>query len=185
MQTDKTTIDKLVEGCKQGNRSAQRKLFQQFFSYGMKICLRYAANREEAEEMLSDGFFRVLTKIGQYDSAYPFLPWLKTVLINTAINYNRRKKGFLTETLDNVTTAAVVVHNEVLDNLALEDLIRLVQQLSPAYRTVFSLAVIEGYKHHEIAALLNITVGTSKSNLAKAKKKLKGLIKELHQTKMT
>lgn len=183
MQTKDSQLKLILEGCRRGERLAQRMLFQQFYSYGMSLCLRYATNKEEAQEMLNDGFFKVLTKINKYNPAFPFRPWLKTVLVHAAIDYHRRKKKFFTKEIED-ENEEFLIESDVLDSLAYEDLIRVVQQLPPAYQTVFNLYVIEGYKHHEIAQQLNINEGTSKSNLAKAKKKLQTLLGAIHQTKM-
>ncbi len=94
MQPNPSAQKKLIQECQRGERLAQRLLFKKFYSLGMRLCLRYTANQEEAKEMLNDGFFKILTNIKQFDLNLPFIPWLKTVLIHSAIDYHRRKKTF-------------------------------------------------------------------------------------------
>lgn len=172
----------VIAGCKQGNERAQKQLYRELYSYGMSICMRYAEHKEEAKEMLNDGFYKIFTKIDQYDLDLPFRPWFKVVMVNASIDYHRRKKGFQTEEIG-VNQTGISDDFDIEEQLVYEDLLKIVQQLPPAYRTVFNLYVVEGYKHHEIAEKLDISVGTSKSNLSKAKKKLQSLLAQIHQTK--
>jgi len=182
MQPNPSNLLQLLEGCQRGERLAQRMLFKEFYSFGMNLCMRYAANHQEAQEMLNDGFFKVLTKIDQFDPKFPFHPWLKTVLIHSAIDYHRRKKMMLFKEIE--SASEIVIEDDILDSLAYEDALKVVQKLTPAYRTVFNLYVIEGFKHREIAAQLNISIGTSKSNLAQAKRKLQQLLQPILTTKL-
>lgn len=144
-----------------------------FYAYGMSITLRYADTRDQAVSILNDAFMKVFDNIKKYDSDRPFKPWLRRIIVNTAINHfykNSKHTMYLEfdgETDDlgrQETTTSGISHQEIID---------LIQELPPAYRTVFNLYVIEGFKHREIAEKLGIAVGTSKSNLAKAKKNLK------------
>lgn len=172
MVNDTNKLKFILDSCQKGNRASQMRLYEHFYSYAMGICLRYSKNREEAREMVNDGFLKVFNKLDQYDRNYPFTVWIRRLFINTAIDYHR-KYHKNTITLQSVTDMeGAPVYNEALANLSFDELIKLVQKLPPAYRMVFNLYVIEGLKHHEIAAQLNISVGSSKSNLAKARKKL-------------
>ena len=144
--------------------------------------MRYADKKEEANEMLNDGFYKIFTKIDQYDSDLPFRPWFKVVMANAAIDYHRRKKVFKSDDFEN-TKAELIDDFNIEEQLVYEDLMKVIQQLPPAYRTIFNMYVVEGYKHHEIADKLDISVGTSKSNLSKAKNKLRALIEKIHQTR--
>ena len=182
MQNKISKLKNIIFACKQGNELAQQQLYKDLYSYGMSICIRYADRREEAYEMLNDGFYKVFTKIDKYDLEFPFRPWFKVVMVNAAIDYQRRKKNFYTDKLEEVQTA-LVDDFDIEERLVYEDLLDIVQQLPPAYRTVFNLYVMEGYKHHEIAEKLNISVGASKSNLHKAKQKLKALMAKIYQAK--
>ncbi len=173
---DNLKLELLLQGCREGRRSSQRKLYELFYGYGMNICLRYAKNETEAQEMLNDGFLRVFTRLHQYDSDFPFKAWFRKVLINSAIDYHRKhKRHQLSIATEDV--GKLVEENQEMPNLHPdEDLMIYVQQLPPAYRMVFNLYVMEGYKHHEIAAQLDISVGASKSNLSRAKAKLRKLL---------
>ncbi|QJB36250.1 sigma-70 family RNA polymerase sigma factor [Chitinophaga oryzae] len=131
--------------------------------------MRYAPNREEAIEIMNDGFLKVFQRISTFDSNRPFKAWLSKIMVNTAIDFLRSKKKLV------FTDQAEHYHelgkeDNVVEKLSYDELLMHVQSLSPAYRTVFNLYVMEGYQHHEIAVLLGISQGTSKSNLFKAKK---------------
>ncbi len=165
----------LIEGCRLEKPAAQKKLFEAYYSFGIGICLRYAGSREEAEEMFDDGFLRVLTKIAYFDPEQSFDAWFRTVVVRSAIDHFRRHKTTLTYT-DIEDAYDLGTTDDLLDRLAADDILALVQQLSPAYRTVFSLYVVDGYSHSEIAEMLGIHEGTSRSNLAKARQKLQELL---------
>ena len=178
---DSPNIQLLIEGCRKGNQASQLKLYEHFYSYGLSITLRYSKNREEALEILNDSFLKALLKIDQYDSDLPFKPWLRRILINSSIDYHR-KYSRLNEKLESSpkTELSTASYNYALDNLNFDDLIVVLQKLSPAYRLVFTLYVVEGFKHQEIAEKLNISIGSSKSNLAKARMKLKTILQSSH-----
>ena len=180
---DSPNIQLLIEGCRRGNRASQLKLYEHFYSYGLSITLRYSKNREQALEILNDGFLKAFLKIHQYDSDYPFKPWIRKILINASIDYHR-KYSKLEQTLhltpQNEETTAT--YNLALDQLEFDDLIKVLQKLSPAYRLVFTLYVIEGLSHQDIAERLDINIGTSKSNLSKARLKLKSILQSTYGT---
>ena len=171
----------LITGCLRGHHESQIRLYKQYYSYAMGIGLRYSKNREEALEIVNDTFLKVFSKIDQYDMEQPFLPWLRKILVNTSIDYHR-KYHKLEEPLDiaylNQTNKTTT--NEALENLAFEDLIKVTQQLSPAYRLVFNLYIVEGLTHQEIAEKLEISVGSSKSNLSKARQKIMSMLGASH-----
>lgn len=178
---DNPNIQLLIEGCRRSNRASQLKLYQYFYSYGLSITLRYSKNREEALEILNDSFLKAFLKIDQYDSDYPFKPWLRRILINCSIDYHR-KYSRLKDNLESTpkTELTTASYNYALESLEFDDLIIVLQKLSPSYRLVFTLYVVEGYKHHEIAEKLDIGIGTSKSNLAKARMKLRSILQSSH-----
>lgn len=165
----------LLKQCRKGNRQSQKELYQKYYSYGLSICLHYSKNREEAEEILNDGFVKTFSRLGQYKFKAPFKSWLRQVLVRSAIDYYRKYHHKEEKWQVIHIQQPSFVNNEALYNLSMEDALKLLQQLTPRYRMVFNLFVLEGYTHSEIAKLLNIEIGTSKSNLAKAKKKLKKL----------
>ncbi|MBC3541044.1 RNA polymerase sigma factor [Rufibacter sediminis] len=167
----------MVQGCLTNNREAQRKLYQHFYGYAMSICVRYSKDAEEAREVLNDGFMKVFTKLKHYDQKKPFKAWLRRVMINTALdNYRHNLKHYHTADLE--LAPPVADASDVVSELNYAYLMELIQQLSPAYRTVFNLYVIDGYTHEEIAEILGISSGTSKSNLSKARANLREVLKK-------
>ena len=166
------TFHLLLDDCERGGRNSQRELYRQYYAYGMNVCLHYAKNREEAQEILNDAFLKVFRTMKLYDRKQPFKGWLRQILVRTAIDYFR-KYHEKEPVLDILPHEDVPVQNEGLAQLSLDEVMAAVQRLPPAYRMVFNLFEIEGYTHPEIAGLLGIQPGTSKSNLAKAKEKLR------------
>lgn len=157
------------------HRGSQKTLYQEFYAYGMSICLRYADNRDEAAEILNDGFMKVFQNIGRFDLTRPFKPWLRRIIVNTAINhYHQKNRALKAEELDRVNQNAS--EEKILSGITYDEILEMLRKLPPAYRTVFNLHVIEGYKHEEIAAMLGVSVGTSKSNLFKAKEQLRKIL---------
>jgi RNA polymerase sigma factor (sigma-70 family) len=169
-------IQKYIQGCIRNDRDSQKALYQHFYSFAMGICLRYANNQLDAAGILNDGFFKAFKNITKYESTKAFLPWLGRIITNTAIDYYRANLKFA-DHVDIVDHENVVQVSSVYDKLAYQDLLALVQQLSPGYRTVFNLFAIDGCSHEEIAEMLGISVGTSKSNLFKARQKLQEMLK--------
>ena len=166
-------LQNLIKGCLARERSSQKRIYTVFSPSMMMLCLRYARNREEAEEILQDGFLKMFSNIGQYKNRGSFEGWLRKIMINCALQRFRNKSPMnntisLTDEHVFLDTGA-----DINGNLNEKELIRLIQTLTPAYRMVFNLYVFEGMKHSEIAALLNISEGTSKSNLSDARKILK------------
>lgn len=145
----------------------------------MSVCLRYAGNKAEAQEILNDGFMKVFTNLKTFDRNKPFRWWLRRILINTAIDYFRRSPKQV-YSLDAEGAAEVAESQDILAVISAEEILAIVQTLSPAYRMVFNLYAIEGYTHAEIAEKLGIHEGTSKSNYAKARAQLqKKIVKEM------
>lgn len=168
----------LIKGCRKGKENSQLALYRHFYSYGMAICLRYCDSRETALEVLNDGFLKVFQNINQYDEQQPFKPWLRRILINASIDHHRRYQVKLTMVESTEPAEETSTYNEALDQLEYKDLLKLVQGLSPGYRLVFNLYAIEGLSHKEIAQQLDISEGTSKSNLAKARRKIQELMND-------
>lgn len=166
----------LIEGCKRGDRKIQYELYQRFSPKMYGVCLRYAGNAVEAEDILQEGFIKVYDKIGSYRGEGSFEGWIRRIFVNTAIEHFRKKIYLqpITETEENTIEGKYLT---VLDELAEKDIIQLVQQLSPGYRTVFNMYVIEGYTHKQIGDALGVSEGTSKSQLSRAKRILQELVK--------
>lgn len=176
----------ILQGCQQDDRNSQRRLYEHFYGYAMSICLRYSKNREEAVEILNDGFLKVFTHLDRFDSSYPFKSWLRRILINSAIDYHRRNNNL--PVFLELKMASEVMDDEMpLPQISPdEDVLPVLQKLSPAYRIVFNLHILEGFKHEEIAEMLGISAGASRSNLVRAKETLRALMTKnnLHTVKM-
>lgn len=168
-------LDEIIEACKQGRADAERLLFKQFFGYAKSIALRYSSGEVEAQEIINDGFLKVFKNLPTYDFAQPFKAWLRRIIINTAIDYYRRKQKYAMMSFPEQMPEATF-NESVLDNISADEIMALVRNLTPAYRTVFMMYVVDGYNHREIGEMLNINEGTSKSNLAKARAKLQDMI---------
>jgi RNA polymerase sigma-70 factor (ECF subfamily) len=171
----------LVDGCRRQNRADQKMLYKAFYGFAMGICLRYTHNRYEASEIMNQGFLKVFTNLDKYDTNRPFKAWIGRIMMNTAIDHYRSnlKVAFM----EDIDAAADIGHDDLPDRkMNYNDLLAMIQRLPNAYRTVFNLFVIDGYSHEEIAAMLNISTGTSKSNLFKAREKLKKMIAEAELT---
>ncbi len=179
----------IVEKCKKQDRLSQRRVYELFYSKMMGVCLRYAKNEDEAKDILQDGFIKVFEKIDKYGFEGSFEGWLRRIIVNTAIDaYRRNKREYsLNEAIvkDESYNAEFDEPVSIYNSLSIKDVVNAMQKLSPAYRTVFNLYVMEGMTHKEIANELSISEGTSKSNLAKAKLNIKKLlnkkIKETHE----
>ncbi|WP_341350743.1 sigma-70 family RNA polymerase sigma factor [Sabulibacter ruber] len=175
--TESKSVVEMLQGCMDNNRDAQRKLYQHFYGYAMSVCVRYSKDAEEAREVLNDGFMKVFTRLEQYDRTKPFKGWIRRIMINTALdNFRHNLKHYHAADLE--TTPAPADTADVVSDLNYEYLMSLIQQLSPAYRTVFNLYVIDGYTHEEIGEMLGISPGTSKSNLSKARANLREVLKK-------
>ncbi|MBK5273069.1 MAG: RNA polymerase sigma factor [Bacteroidia bacterium] len=157
----------------------------------MAICDRYADKQEDAVEILNDGFLKVFREIHHYKPAYTdvvssFKGWLRKIMVYTAIDHFRKyHKHHIVRELDKMEYQISAVNEDAIDKLSYEEIIRAVQELSPGYRTVFNLFVIEGLNHEEVAAQLGISTGTSKSNLFKAKKQLQKLLFKQNKIRIT
>lgn len=167
----------IITGCRNNDRQSQRILYDRFYGYALAVALPYCAREEEAREVVNDAFLKVFTGIGHYDETFPFTTWLRTIVVRTAINHYRKQLNDivwsdLTEGLD------VSVEDDFLSKMAAADVAALVQKLPPAYRLTMNLFALEGYSHTEIAEMLGISVGSSKSNLAKARIRLKQMMTE-------
>lgn len=158
----------LIAGCLAGDRKMQELLYQRFSPKMYAVCLRYASNADDAQDLLQEGFIKVFRNLDKFRREGSFEGWVRRVFVNTAIEHYRRKVNLNTIGEREEQTIEDGSWN-VLDDLAERDIIQLVQDLSPGYRSVFNMYVIEGYSHKEIGDLLNISEGTSKSQLARAK----------------
>lgn len=165
----------IIEGCIRGDLKSQKALYKQFYGLAMSICLRYAESRDEASEILNDGFMKIFSNLSGYHPEKSFQGWLRKIMVHTAIDHYRKNSKHYSS-LDLVYAENELGVEDVLDTISADEIMAMIQQLSPAYRLVFNLHVIEGYSHPEIAEKLQITEGASKSNLFKARMKLQKMI---------
>ncbi len=170
------TDEQLVAECVKGDPVAQRALYEAFAGKMMSICMRYASGRDQAQDMLQDGFVKVFQKIGHFRGDGPLGGWIARTMVNTALDHLRRNKPY-EHSVD--ISDAEYLHAEdghVLSSMTTEELMKLIQSLPDGYRTVFNLFAIEGYPHKEIAAMLGISENTSKSQFMKARAYLRKLL---------
>ncbi len=176
---NKTELREIVDGCIRGKRKFQKQLFEMFYGKMMAICYRYAKDADAAQDMVQNGFIKVFKKLDVYNFEGSLEGWIRRIMVNTAIDQIRKNKRdpFLIEDEARVKNIEEDVpfseEDDFLTKLKAETAIKAISNLSPAYRTVFNMYVIEGFTHKEIADYLEISEGTSKSNLAKAKQKLR------------
>ena len=171
----KTELQELIELCLKKNRQAQEQLYRKFYSYSLTVCMHYCYDRAEAEDILMEGFYKVFTKITSFNNEKDFKPWLRKILVHAAIDYHR-KYNKLNATEDLTMVEGNVIEYNGLDKLHYDDLLCMLQQLPPQYRLVFNLYEMEGFTHEEIANQLGIGESTSKSNLTRAKQKLRKMV---------
>lgn len=170
-------LHQLIAGCLKKDRKDQKMLYKTFYGFAMSICLRYAGNRYEASEIMNLGFFKVFTNLEKYSAEKPFKAWLGRIMMNASVDYYR--SNYKTSHADDLEKAEDVIHEDMPDKkLRYDDLLAMIQKLPHAYRTVFNLYAIEGYTHEEIAEMLGISPGTSKSNLFKARDRLRKMVME-------
>ncbi len=161
----------IVAALTRRERWAQQQLYEQYYGKMMGICLRYAGSRDEALDLLHEGFIKVFQNIGRYRPGTSLPAWIRTIIVNTCIDYYRKNMRRRTEDLSDAHYLSDD-NPDVLSNLTEQEILAAVQELSPAYRAVFNLYVVEGYSHKEIGEALQITESTSRSNLVKARLKL-------------
>jgi RNA polymerase sigma-70 factor (ECF subfamily) len=166
------TVNQLLRDCQKGNRSAQYDLYQGYYGFAFSIVSRYANGENDTKEIIQDVFLKVFNNLKNYNFDYPFEPWFKKIIIRTCIDrYRANLRKIETVELDYAVNEDYVP--EFLINADAQYLLDLVQKLSPAYRTTFSMYALDGYEYHEIAELLNISIGSVKSNISKARGYLK------------
>ena len=170
------SIEQLINGCKKNDRKAQEQLYREYSSMLFSVCLKYSRNPIEAQDNLQDGFLLVFEKIHQFAFKGSFDGWIKRVFINYIIQQYRKETFFDLAYENRIEDIEDDVDVNKTDDISMEYLIKIIQELPDRYRLVFNLYVIDGYSHQEIAEMLNINIGTSKSNLFRARMSLKGKI---------
>ena len=176
----KMTESDLLQACQRHDVRAQTALYNLYKSRLMGLCRRYARNKPEAEDMFHEGFIRIFQQLHTLKQSDKLLPWMKRVMVNTAINvYHKNIKQQAESALEDAWQHASANLSDTLSRLSTEELLNVIEQLPDGYRIVFNLYVIDGYNHIEISRLLDIAEGTSKSQLARAKSLLKTKLKTL------
>lgn len=179
----KSQEKKIIKGCRAGKAKAQQLLYELYYGKMMSVCIRYTKNREEAQDILQEGYMKVFRSIKNFKEEGSLEGWVRRIMVNTAINYyNKHKKYQANSSIEeeyNELPESSFNDEEIIQRMGYEDILKLIQTLSPAYQTVFNLYAIEGYTHKEIAEMLHISEGTSKSNLAKARMKLQKQVNQL------
>lgn len=167
------SLDQLIQKCKQNNTKAQSELYKLYSSKLFALCLKYCRSRSEAEDNLQDSFVTIFKKISQYKHKGSFEGWLKRITINTALQRYRNKGIYEIINEEHIEDTSIDIDN---DEVSIDFLLTIIQKLPDRYRMVFNLYALDGYSHKEIAAMLDITTGTTKSNLARARMILKDKI---------
>ncbi len=185
---NKTELKEIIEGCIANNRKSQEQLFKLFYGKMMSVCMRYHRDQDDAQEILQLGFIKVFDKLDGFDYSGSFEGWMRRIFANSCIDAIRKSKkdpirtekdeDFILETENTIEDKEEFEIKSIKAEVAL----KAIESLSPAYRTVFNLYVIEDYTHKEIGEILGISEGTSKSNLAKAKMNLQKILKEKFTT---
>ncbi len=181
IKMDRITDDELVVGVLAGKPVFQEALYRRFQTNMFRVCLRFARDHAEAEDMLQEGFVRVFKDLGQFRREGPLGGWIRRIMVNTALSHLRKQKHFMSsigdfEPFEQVASGEV----DIVSKLEAERLTAVLQKLPPGYRTVFNLYAIDGFSHEEIAEQLGITIGTSKSQLFKAREYLKRLLDKIY-----
>ena len=171
-------LDDLIEGCKAGERKAQSDLYRIFSPKLFGVCLRYSRDGTEAEDTLHEGFVKIFDKISQYTGRGSFEGWMKRIVVNIALEKYRTR--YRLQTVDDITIYdSQSTVDDVFETLNVAQLMELVQALPPRYKMVFNMYAIDGYNHKEIADIMGISEGTSKSNLSRARKILQDKVLEM------
>jgi RNA polymerase sigma factor (sigma-70 family) len=173
-----------IKGCVLNNRESQKKIYSSFYGYAMSICHRYTNHDEDATEILNDGFLKIFVEIYRFKPAYAdsvssFKGWLRKIMIYTAIDHFRKNhKHQLVGELNESYLHVPAAQEDALDKISYDEIMAAIKCLTPGYRTVLNLFIIEGFSHEEVAKELGISIGTSKSNLAKARRQLQKILFE-------
>ena len=182
---DKVTLyNQLIESCRNNNRDAQYRLYNLLSGKMFAVCLRYAKHREAAEDLLQEGFVKVFTNIDKFRGEGSFEGWVRRIIVNTAVeHYRKSTKMYPMVNVDDVNKD--IPWTDTGDDLELEDLMKMINKLSHGYKTIFNLYVVEGYSHKEIAEMLEISEGTSKSQLARARYLLMEMVRKSELVKQS
>ena len=188
---DADNANAIVKGCLKGRSDCQELLFKMHYSKMMAVCYRYASDFDEAKDLLQEGFIKVFDKLDKFNFKGSLEGWIRRIIVNNCIDAYRKKKFntlSLDDDIDIERFETIEMEDDkdttIYNDLDINDVADALQQLSPAYKAVFNLYIMEGYTHKEIAETLDISVGSSKSNLAKAKMKIKKILLKKRQKQL-
>lgn len=170
------TEQELIQACKKNKRKAQQRLFDSYAPKMNGVLRRYLRSNEDREDVLVEAFFKVFENLERFRGDGSFEGWIRRIVVNEALMFLRKQHNF-NMTVE-ITDFDEPVRMSVMDDLAVKDIMKMLNELPTGYRTVFNLYVVEGYKHREIAELLGISINTSKSQLILAKKRMRALIEK-------
>jgi RNA polymerase sigma factor (sigma-70 family) len=176
-------INNIIKECIAGKRESQHRLYNRFSPKMFGLCLQYMGDYDEAQDVLQEGFIKVFKNLKQFNNKGSFEGWIRKIIINTAIE-KFRKKNYLYPLEDAVEYNETYAYDDIIENVSAKDLMNIIQNLSPQYRVVFNLYAIEGYSHKEISIKLNISEGTSKSNLSRARSILQEKVEKHFRVKV-
>lgn len=169
-------IDHIIEGCRKKDPKAQSTLYEHYSSRMYSVCLRYSNSTADAQDTLHEGFLKIFEKISQFESRGAFEGWIRRIMVNTALEKFRNKYKVV-DLQENIAEYDSSVESDLSENLTVQEILKMIDELSPQYKIVFNLFAIEGYSHKEISTMLKITEGTSKSNLSRARSILQEKVK--------
>jgi len=176
----------IINGCCRKDKKAQKALFDRYKSVLLGVCIRYSDRREEAEDILQDGFVKIYVNIQDFAGKGSFINWMKKIMVNTAItHYHRNLKHQYHQDIDNIRETDISGYKFEMADFTKEELLNVITNLPEGYRMIFNLYAIEGYKHREIAELLDIDVNTSKSQYSRARSLIRKKLLELKKERKT
>jgi len=182
------TEEAILQGCLNNDASAQRELYNKYSSKMLAVCYRFAHNREDAEDMLQEGFIKVFTKIFSFEGRGSFEGWIRRIVVHTCINILKRNKKF-NESVDLIHATSALVREEAVPSIIqAKQIVECIRLLPIGYRTVLNLYAIEGYSHREISVMLDIEESTSRSQFTRAKTMLEEILirkRILHKPKQS
>lgn len=166
---------KIISECKRGSLKHQELLYRHFYGFAKGICLRYSLSEDDAFEAVNDAFIKVFNAIPNYNEANPFKAWLRSIVVNTAIDRRRKELKYHMQ-VDVDTIAPVAVPEAAVSHLNAQDILKLMDTLPPLHRTIFNMYEIDGYSHDEIGNMLGLPASSSRVYLSRAKEKLKKVL---------
>ncbi|MEO0559383.1 MAG: sigma-70 family RNA polymerase sigma factor [Bacteroidota bacterium] len=172
------TESELIDGCRRGHAPSQEALYRRFWSFAMSVALRYTPSRDDALELAHDAFLRAFRQLDRFDADRSFKPWFRTILVRLAVDRHRSTRRYHATIEPEAEPPESTAEGTPMDALEAADILRLLRVLPDDHRAVFNLYEIEGYSHDEIAAMLGIAAGTSRSHLTRAKSRLRDLYHE-------